>query len=48
MNYSRASHLSRFVLLVLAIALVCSVAVFGVYINDDKQLKGIFDDLDLF
>jgi len=44
MNYSRASHLSRFVLLVLAIALVCSVAVFGVYINDDKQLKGIFDE----
>ncbi len=44
MNYSRAAHLSRFVLLVLAIALVCSVAVFGVYVNDDKQLKGIFDE----
>ncbi len=44
MNYSRAAHLSRFVLLVLAIAMVCSVAVFGVYISDDKQLKGIFDE----
>ncbi len=44
MNYSRAAHLSRFVLLVLAIALVCSVAVFGVYINDDTQLKGIFGE----
>lgn len=44
MNYSRAAHLSRFVLLLLAIVLVCSVAVCGVYIDDDTQLKGIFED----
>ena len=44
MNYSRASGFARFVLLLLAIVLVCSVAVCGVYINDDTQLKGIFED----
>lgn len=44
MNYSRAAYLSRFVLLILAIVLVCSVAVCGVYIDDDTQLKGIFED----
>ncbi len=44
MNYSRAAYLSRFVLIVLAIVLVCSITVCGVYINDDKQLKGIFED----
>ncbi len=44
MNYSRAAGVSRFVLLVIAIVLVCSVAVCGIYINDDTQLKGIFED----
>ncbi len=44
MNYSRAAYASRFVLLLLAIVLVCSVAVCGVYVNDDKQLKGIFEE----
>lgn len=44
MNYSRAVSVSRFVLLLLAIALVCSVVVCGVYINEDTQLNGIFED----
>ncbi len=44
MNYSRASGISRFVLLVLAIVFVCSVAVCGVYISDDTKLTGIFED----
>ncbi len=44
MNYSRAANISRFVLLLLAILLVCSITVGGIYINDDKQLKGIFEE----
>lgn len=44
MNFSRASGIARFVLLLLAIVLVVSVTVCGVYINDDTQLKGIFED----
>ncbi len=44
MNYSRAANVSRFVLLLLAIALICSATVFGVYFNDETRLKGIFDD----
>ena len=44
MNYSRTANISRFVLLLLAIVLVCSITVGGIYINDDKQLKGIFED----
>ena len=42
MNYSRVTSISRFVLLVLAIVLVCSLAVCGLYIDDDTRLKGIF------
>ncbi len=44
MNYSRVTSISRFVLLVLAIVLVCSLAVCGLYIDDDTRLKGIFED----
>lgn len=44
MNYSRTSGIVRFVLLVLAIVLVCSIAVCGVYINDDTKFNSIFDD----
>ena len=44
MNYSRAASVSRFVLLLLAIVLVCTVTVTGVYISDDTQLKGIFEE----
>lgn len=44
MNYSRAANISRFVLLLLAIVLVCSITVGGVYISDDTQLKGIFEE----
>lgn len=44
MNYSRVSSISRFVLLLMAIVLVCTVTVCGVYINDDTRLPGIFED----
>ncbi len=44
MNYSRAVSVSRFVLLLLAIVLVCSITVGGVYFSDDTQLKGIFEE----
>jgi protein-export SecD/SecF family membrane protein len=44
MNYSRAASVSRFVLLLLAIVLICTVTVTGVYISDDTQLKGIFEE----
>lgn len=44
MNYSRAANISRFVLLLLAILLVCSITVGGVYFSDDTQLKGIFEE----
>ncbi len=44
MNYSRVSSISRFALLIMAILLVCSITVCGVYINDDTRLPGIFED----
>lgn len=44
MNYSRVASISRFVLLLIAIALICAATVCGVYINDDTRLKGIFED----
>ena len=44
MNYSRAAGLSRFVVVLIAIVLVCSVTVCGLYISDETQLKGIFED----
>jgi len=44
MNYSRVTSISRFVLLLLAIVLVCSVTVCGIYINDDTRLPGIFEE----
>ncbi|MBE6692951.1 MAG: protein translocase subunit SecD [Ruminococcaceae bacterium] len=44
MNYSRASGIARFVLLLLAIVFVCASAICGVYINDDTKLNGIFED----
>ena len=43
MNYSRASGISRFVLLILTIVFICAVSVCGVYMSDDTKLKGIFD-----
>ena len=45
MNYSRTANISRFVLLLLAIVFVCMVTVTGIYIDDDTQLKGIFEEL---
>ena len=44
MNYSRTANISRFVLLLLAIVFVCMVTVTGIYISDDTQLKGIFEE----
>ena len=44
MNLSRAASISKFVVVLIAIALVCSITVCGLYINDDTQLKGIFED----
>ncbi len=44
MNYSRTANISRFVLLLLAIVFVCMVTVTGIYIDDDTQLKGIFEE----
>ncbi len=44
MNYLRTASISRFILMLISILLVCSVVVCGVYFNDEKQLKGIFED----
>ncbi len=44
MNFARTANVSRFVLLVLAIVLICSATVCGVYFSEDKQLKGIFEE----
>lgn len=44
MNYARVASISRFVLLLLAIVLVCSITVCGVYINDETRMQGIFED----
>ena len=35
MNFARVTSISRFILLLLAIVLVCSITVCGVYINED-------------
>ncbi len=43
MNFSRASGIARFVLLLITIVTLCAVVVCGVYINDDTQFKGIFE-----
>ncbi len=44
MNYARAASISRFVLILIAIAFVCTMTVCGLYISDETQLKGIFED----
>ncbi len=44
MNYLRTASISRFVLLLMSILLVCSVVVCGVYFSDEDQFKGIFED----
>ena len=44
MNQSRAAYVSRFVLVLLAIVLICALTVCGVYINKDTQLNGIVHD----
>lgn len=44
MNYTRAAYISRFVLLILAIVLICAMTVCGVYISDDTRLPAIFED----
>ena len=44
MNYSRVASISRFVLLLLAIAFVCVATVCGIYFSDETRLKGIFED----
>lgn len=44
MNYTRISYAARFVLLILCIVLLFSAVSFGVYFNDDKQFKSIFDE----
>lgn len=43
MNLTKATSVMRFVLLVLVIATLLAFSIFGFYISDDKQLKGIFE-----
>lgn len=43
MNLTKATSVMRFVLLVLVIAALLAFSIFGFYISDDKQLKGIFE-----
>ncbi len=44
MNYARAAGLARFLLVVIAVVMVCSIAICGIHFNDESQLKGIFED----
>ena len=44
MNYLRTASISRFILLLMSILLVCSVVVCGVYFSDENQFNGIFED----
>lgn len=43
MNLTKATSVMRFVLLVLVIATLLAISIFGFYISDDQQLKGIFE-----
>ena len=44
MNYLRTASISRFILLLMSILLVCSVVVCGVYFSDENQEKiGVLD-----
>ncbi len=44
MNLTKATSAARFVLLLLVIALLLAFSIFGVYISDGTQLKGIFEE----
>lgn len=44
MNLTKATSVMRFVLLVLVIAALLAFSILGVYISDDKYLKGIFEE----
>ena len=45
MNFTKATSVARFILLLLVIATLLAFSICGVYINDDAQLHGIFDEL---
>lgn len=44
MNLTKATSAMRFVLLVLVIATLLAFSICGIYISDDAQLKGIFEE----
>ena len=44
MNLTKATSVMRFVLLVLVIGALLAFSIFGFYISDDTQLKGIFEE----
>lgn len=44
MNFTKATSVARFILLLLVIATLLAFSICGVYINDDAQLHGIFDE----
>ena len=44
MNYTKATSIARFTLLVLVIVALMTFAVGGIYITDDMQLQGIFEE----
>ena len=44
MNLKKSTSTARFVLLILVIAALLAAALCGVYINDDLQMGGIFDE----
>ncbi len=44
MNFARTANVSRFILMILAIVFVCSATVCGVYINEETQMNGIFEE----
>ncbi len=44
MNYTKATSIARFTLLVLVIVALMTFAVGGIYITDDVQLQGIFEE----
>ncbi|MBQ3002144.1 MAG: protein translocase subunit SecD [Clostridia bacterium] len=44
MNYTKATSIARFTLLVLVIVALMTFAIGGVYITDDLQMQGIFEE----
>lgn len=44
MNFTKATSVARFILLLLVIVTLLACSIFGVYLSDDAQMHGIFEE----